>query len=226
MKAVVIVSGGMDSATLLYDVVHSHVVMGEEAQVYALTFNYNQRHKKEIIKAKKLCRNLKVPHKVIDISQIGKELLQGSSQTSDKVEVPHGHYESENMKLTVVPNRNMIMLSMAAGYAFSIGAERIYYGAHGGDHAIYPDCRHQFVSALNRTLLEADWKKALVVAPYLSMDKAMIAKRGLELGVPFKDTWTCYEGKDLACGKCGSCQERLEAFKKNGVIDPIKYRKK
>lgn len=219
-KAVVIISGGMDSATLLYDVVHKGV------EVYALTFDYNQRHKKEIKCAKALCKELKVPHKIIDISQIGRELLQGSSQTSGDVAVPHGHYESENMKLTVVPNRNMILLSLAVGYAFSLSAEKVYYGAHGGDHAIYPDCRPAFVSALNGAVLEADWKKTIVVAPYLSMDKGDIVKLGLKLGVPFEKTWTCYEGKELACGKCGSCQERLEAFKKAGAIDPVKYRVK
>lgn len=219
-KAVIILSGGMDSTTLLYD------LLNQGYEVHALSINYNQKHKKEIEAAKKTCQKLKVPHKIVDLSQVGKELLQGSALTSENIEVPEGHYADENMKMTVVPNRNMILLSMAAGYAFSIGAEKIFYGAHSGDHAIYPDCRKEFIDIMKKAIELADWKKVDLEAPYWNMDKGDIALKGRKLGVDYSLTWTCYKGKEKACGKCGACRERLEAFEKAKIKDPIEYENK
>lgn len=215
MESVVIVSGGMDSTTLLYKIVKE----GEEA--YALSFNYGQRHKKELEMVKKICEKLRVPYKIIDITSIN-ELLKGSALT-DNIDVPEGYYEDENMKITVVPNRNMIMLSLAIGYAVSIGAKKVYYAAHSGDHAIYPDCRPRFVEKMNEVSKIANYQPVEVVAPFLHMDKGDIVKLGKELGVDYSLTWTCYKGGEKACGKCGACMERLEAFEKAGLKDPIMY---
>lgn len=144
-KVVVIVSGGMDSVTLLHRVVAVAKISGEE--VYALSFDYGQKHVRELQKAAQQTRILKVPHQIVNMKKIGKQLLSASCLTSD-VAVPEGHYSEENMKLTVVPNRNMIMLSLAIGYAVSIKASKVIYGAHAGDHDTYPDCRKEFVDAM------------------------------------------------------------------------------
>lgn len=216
-KAVIIASGGMDSTTLLYDIISQ----GYDA--YALSVNYGQRHAKELEFIKKACKKLKVPHKVVDLSAAGRELLGGSALTSKEIAVPEGGYKEENMKLTVVPNRNMVLLSLAAGYAISIGAKKVFYGAHAGDHAIYPDCRREFVEAMRRAVLLADWEPVELEAPYLDLSKADIAIRGRELGVDYSLTWSCYKGGEKACGKCGTCRERLEAFRKAGMADPVKY---
>lgn len=214
IKAVVIISGGMDSTTLLYDAIaHGY-------ECYALSFNYGQRHVKELEKAKKTCQNLKVPHKIVGLPNFN-EILSGSSLTSPEINTPHGKYDEESMKLTVVPNRNMIMLSIAAGYAISIKADVLLYGAHAGDHTIYPDCRPEFIKQLRIAIRLADWHPVDLQAPYSNNTKADIVNRGLELGVDFKNTWTCYEGEEKPCGKCGSCSERAEAFELNGIKDPL-----
>jgi len=215
-KAVVVLSGGLDSTTLLYDAVKKY------DEVHALTVNYGQRHDKEIEAAILTCKKLDVKHQSIDLHLLGKRLLSGSSLTSN-IDVPEGHYADENMKQTVVPNRNMILLSLAVGYAVSLKADVVLYGAHAGDHDIYPDCRIEFIEAMKKAIALCDWHKVELEAPYWFMTKGQIVKRGLELGVPYADTWTCYNGREKACGKCGSCVERLEAFKENGVDDPIEY---
>jgi len=214
-KAVVILSGGMDSPTVLYKAIKS----GREVSV--ITYDYNQRHKKEIDFAIKTCEKLGVEHKIIDMGFMS-EIASNSSLTSN-MSVPEGHYEEESMKDTVVPNRNMIMLSIAIGYAVNIEADEVWYGAHGGDHAIYPDCRSEFVDAMKEVAKISNWEPVDIIVPYLDADKTSIVTDGLEMGVDFGDTWTCYNGREKACGKCGSCQERLEAFKLNEFIDPIEY---
>lgn len=216
-KAVVILSGGMDSTTLLYDVVSQ---FGTE-NVSALSFNYGQRHKKELIGAKATCAKLGLEHKVLALDVLNE--VAPSSLTRSDMEVPEGHYAGENMKQTVVPNRNMVMLSLAAAYAMSKGASELFYGAHAGDHTIYPDCRPEFVEAMKKAILIADWNPVTLHAPYSNMDKGDIAIRGAELGVDYSLTWTCYKGLEKACGKCGACQERLEAFEKAETSDPIQY---
>ena len=196
-------------------------LLSQKKEVFALSFNYGQRHSKELIYAASVCTELGVPYRLVDISTIN-FLLAGSSLTDD-IAIPEGHYEEESMKSTVVPNRNMIMLSLAIGYAVSIHAEAVYYGAHGGDHAIYPDCRPLFVERMNAASEAANYQPVAVIAPYLYMDKISILKKGMELGLDYSKTWTCYNGREKACGKCGSCVERLEAFAHNNLIDPLPY---
>lgn len=215
MKLVVICSGGMDSVTLLHKANKEHEVLG------VLSFDYGQRHKKELIAAAENAALLGLEHHIVDLQNI-KPFLKGSALT-DEIDVPEGHYEENNMKLTVVPNRNMIMLSIATAYAISKGAERVAYGAHSGDHTIYPDCRPEFIFAMNEVMKVCDFKPIHLYVPFMEMNKVSILKEGLELGVDYSKTWTCYKGGDKACGVCGSCQERLEAFKENNIEDPLEY---
>ncbi|WP_369854892.1 7-cyano-7-deazaguanine synthase QueC [Candidatus Thalassolituus haligoni] len=214
-KAVVIYSGGMDSFTIL------HRAHRDGYELFPLTFNYGQKHSKEIRYAASVCQSLGLPHRVIDITAIN-QLLQSSSLTSD-LDIPEGHYEADNMKSTVVPNRNMILLSLAIGYAVDIGANKVFYGAHSGDHAIYPDCRPEFVHAMNDVARIANYEPVEIVTPYLDSDKIGILKDGLAMGLDYSQTWTCYNGREKACGKCGSCVERLEAFALNAISDPLAY---
>ncbi|SNC61230.1 preQ(0) biosynthesis protein QueC [Marinobacter sp. es.048] len=212
---VVIYSGGMDSYTLL------HLARDRGYQVHALSFNYGQRHVRELECARSVCEAQGIPHKVIDIRAMS-EVMAGSSLTSD-LEVPEGHYEEDSMKATVVPNRNMILLSLATGYAVTVGAGAVWYGAHGGDHAIYPDCRPEFVEKMDAVCRVANYDPVGIEAPFMTMDKGQILAEGLRLGLDYSQTWTCYNGREQACGRCGSCVERLEAFAVNGVTDPLEY---
>ncbi|MEO3680320.1 7-cyano-7-deazaguanine synthase QueC [Rheinheimera sp. FR7-31] len=214
-KVVVIYSGGMDSFTVL----HKAVRAGHD--VYALSFNYGQRHVKELQCAATVCQQLGIKHKIVDISAIN-QLLAGSSLT-DNIDIPEGHYAADNMKSTVVPNRNMILLSLAVGYAVSIGANQVYYGAHSGDHFIYPDCRPEFVQKMHDVCQIANYEPVDIVSPYLLQTKIEILADGLAMGLDYSQTWTCYNGREKACGKCGSCQERLEAFALNNTTDPLQY---
>lgn len=215
-KVVTIYSGGMDSTVLLY---HLRVT-GHE--IVALSVDYGQRHRKEIDSAKAICRKIDVPHEVADLRGIT-HLLCGSSLTDSRIEVPEGHYAEQSMKATVVPNRNMIMLSVAIGYAISLSAQFVAYGAHAGDHTIYPDCRPEFAAAVNTAALLADWRQVEILHPFIRMTKTEIAKRGAELNVPFELTWSCYKGGERHCGRCGTCVERAEAFTLAGLQDPTEY---
>lgn len=212
-KAVVIYSGGMDSYTLL-----SYVCRSGYNEVHALSFDYGQRHKKELEYARRVTREQGIPHKVVDITAIN-SLLQGSSLTQPDLPVPEGHYAEPTMKQTVVPNRNMIMLSLAVGYAVSIKAIDVFYGAHAGDHAIYPDCRGEFIDAMNAVTRIANFIPVTILAPFLSMDKGDIAILGKNMRLDYSQTWTCYKGEALPCGKCGACVERAEAMAKAGIVD-------
>ena len=214
-KAVVIYSGGMDSFTVLNKAVF------EGLEVYALTFDYGQKHVKEVDFARNVCSEMGITHKIIDITAIN-ELISGSSLTSN-IEVPEGHYADENMKSTVVPNRNMILLSLAVGYATSIKASKVYFGAHGGDHHVYPDCRPDFVKKMNDVCAVANYDFVEVVTPYLTSNKTEILRDGLKMNLDYSLTWTCYNGREKACGRCGSCVERLEAFEENQAKDPLAY---
>ena len=214
-KVVVIYSGGMDSYTVLNKAIKSGF------DVYALSFNYGQRHVKELEVAASVCADLNVHHKVVDISAIN-QLIGGSSLTDD-IEVPEGHYEEESMKSTVVPNRNMILLSLAVGYAVSLKANKVFYGAHSGDHAIYPDCRPEFVEKMSDVCRIANYEEVEIVCPYLNNSKIEILTDGLKMDLDYSNTWTCYNGREKACGKCGACQERLEAFSLNNASDPLPY---
>lgn len=216
MKSLIIYSGGLDSTVLLYHLQKS----GDE--LHALSVNYGQRHQCELDRAKHLCAELGISHKVADLSSI-QPLLAGSSLTSTEIAVAEGHYTEENMKTTVVPNRNMILLALATGHAISMGAEQVAYAAHSGDHAIYPDCRNEFADAMAHVMALCDWKKIGLSRPFVNWTKADIVRRGAELDVPFEQTWSCYKGGELHCGRCGTCIERREAFDLAGVSDPTEY---
>jgi 7-cyano-7-deazaguanine synthase len=217
LKAVLILSGGMDSTTLLYD------LMQEGYDVHAITFDYNQKHNNEIACATKICHTLHVPHTIINLAVLNE--LAPSCLTRENWDVPEGNYAEESMKQTVVPNRNMVFLSLAASYALGIDAGNLFYAAHAGDHTIYPDCRPAFVSAMATAFHLCDWNDLILRAPYLYWTKTDIVKRGLILGVDYSMTWTCYKGGKRSCGKCGSCDERLAAFREAGATDPLEYEK-
>jgi 7-cyano-7-deazaguanine synthase len=212
-KAVVILSGGMDSTTLVYDL-HSR---GYE--LFALSFNYGQKHARELIKAMVTTAKLSIPHEVVDLSHLS--YLLKSSLTDATQQVPEGHYSDDNMKSTVVPNRNMIMLSIALGYAVTVGADTVAYGAHAGDHAIYPDCRPGFVREMSKIAEICHFDPIKLWAPYLNISKNEIAILAKGLRVPLEDTWTCYVGGENPCGNCGSCVERAEAVAFAGMEDPL-----
>ncbi len=209
-------SGGLDSTVLLYR------LLAEGGKVAALSVDYGQRHRVELDHAGRIAAAAGVQHEVADVSAVTR-FLGGSSQTDSKVEVPLGHYTAESMKQTVVPNRNMIMLAVAAGWAVSLKADRVAYAAHAGDHAIYPDCRPEFAAALGEAIRLADWHSVELVFPFVEMSKADIVRLGAELGVPFEQTWSCYQGGEFHCGDCGTCVERREAFKLAGIADPTAY---
>lgn len=226
-KIVVILSGGMDSSVLLFD------ALKKGHEVSALTIDYGQRHKKEIEAARKITEWVMpgptgwgslVAHEVVDLGSALRPIFRGSGSSQvDNIAVPHGHYAEDSMKQTIVPNRNMLLLALAGAWAISKKYDSIAYGAHAGDHAIYPDCRPEFVDALALALLKADWHQVTIVRPFISWTKADIAARGTQLGVPFHLTWSCYEGGDLHCGECGTCVERKEAFRDAKVYDPTDY---
>lgn len=214
-KVVVIYSGGMDSFTVL------NRALADGYQVFAVSFHYGQRHHKELNVASEACKNLGVEHKIVDIRSIN-QLLAGSSLTDD-IDVPDAEYATSNMTSTVVPNRNMILLSLAIGYAVSIKAEKVYYGAHSGDHDIYPDCRPEFVEAMNNVSQIANYEAVSIHSPYLHQSKADILADGIQMGLDYSQTWTCYNGRDKACGRCSACRERLAAFARHGLSDPLEY---
>jgi 7-cyano-7-deazaguanine synthase len=216
MKSVIIYSGGLDSTVLLYD------LLDKGHAVHALSINYGQRHHCELAAAAHICEGRGVPQTTADLSAI-QPLLAGSSLTSPDIAVAEGHYTEANMKSTVVPNRNMIFLALATGHALSIGAGEVAYAAHSGDHAIYPDCRNEFADAMAAAIALADWKAVELSRPFVDWTKADIVRRGEELGVPFAQTWSCYKGGDVHCGRCGTCIERREAFDLAGVEDPTRY---
>ncbi len=215
MKAVLTYSGGLDSTVLLYKLRIGGV------EVRCLGVDYGQRHRRELEAAESICRSIGVPYRLADLRSI-RSLLAGSSQTDD-VAVPEGHYEEETMKLTVVPNRNMILLSLAIGWAVSLRFDAVAYAAHAGDHAIYPDCRPEFVEAVRRVAELCDWHRVRLEAPFVGMTKTDIVRLGAGLGVPFERTWSCYKGGERHCGRCGTCVERREAFHVAAVPDPTRY---
>jgi 7-cyano-7-deazaguanine synthase len=217
---VAIVSGGMDSAVL------AHHLRAEGWSLRLLSFDYGQRHAKELDHARKLAAALAAPHEVVDLRSTG-ALLAGSALTDAAVEVPEGHYTDESMRATVVANRNAIFVQVAVGVAVAEGAAAVGLGIHAGDHTIYPDCRPAFVEAAENLALVANEGFVAdgfhLLAPFLHSTKAEIARRGTELGVAFEDTWSCYAGGDRHCGRCGTCVERREAFALAGVPDPTAY---
>lgn len=217
---VAIVSGGMDSVVL------AHMLAHDGHDLHLLSFDYGQRHAKELQYAQHHARILDATHHVVDLANITR-LLHGSSLTTPDVAVPDGHYAADTMRITVVPNRNAMMLNVAAAYATSIGAQHVATGVHGGDHYIYPDCRPEFIKAVDASItlgtLGFSHKAFSVLAPFLHQTKADIVRVGAQLGVDFSMTWSCYKGGDVHCGSCGTCFERREAFQDAGVTDPTQY---
>ncbi len=216
MKVIVLVSGGMDSVTALYEAAaHLEVVAG-------LSFDYGSKHNaRELPFAAHHCGKLGVRHEVVSLGFINE--LFASDLLRSGGEIPEGHYEAENMKQTVVPFRNGILLAVAAGYAESIGAEGIVIAAHSGDHAIYPDCRETFMGPISEAIRAGTYAGIEVLRPFIAMRKEDIAVTGAKGGVDFAMTWSCYKGGRLHCGKCGTCIERKEAFALAGLGDPTEY---
>lgn len=212
--AVVVFSGGMDSTVLLYK------LLSEGVECYPISFHYGQRHSKELAFASATCHRLGLTHEVVELPEI---LFRGSSQTSPEIAVPEGHYAQESMKQTIVPNRNMVMLALAGAYAQSKKLDLVAYAAHAGDHAIYPDCRPEFVNAMDTAFFHSAWTPPKLVAPFIYLHKYQIVEQGYKLAVPFSLTWSCYKGGELHCGKCGTCVERMEAFDLAKVADPTTY---
>lgn len=212
--SIIILSGGMDSVTMLYEF--------KDKIALAVSFNYGSNHNaKEIQYAKFHCEKLSIEHIVINLDFISRyfksSLLQGAQA------IPEGHYQDENMKSTVVPFRNGIMLSVACGIAESRGLKSIMIANHAGDHSIYPDCREEFISSMSCAMMNGTYDEVNVFAPYTHINKTEIAKHGKELGVDYTKTWSCYKGGDIHCGKCGTCVERKEALRDAGVEDKTEY---
>lgn len=204
MKTIIIYSGGMDSTTLLYK------LRAEGDYVRCISFDYGQRHRKELRAASKICKKLGLPHKIVDITAV-KNLMAGSALTS-KIKVPEGHYADKSMRITVVPNRNMIFLALAIAQAVSLKFDRVAMAVHAGDHTIYPDCRPVFIKAMRSVSKIANYNKVDIYTPFLNIAKRDIARIGRKLDVPYELTWTCYKGLKKPCGKCGACVERAEAL--------------
>ena len=210
-------SGGLDSSVLLWWLRDQ----GYHDRVLPLSVHYGQRHSRELRAAREVCEAGDFPFKLVDLTSL-RSVMRGSSQT-DEVEVPEGHYADDNMKVTVVPNRNMLLLSVAGAYAVSQHAVSIAYAAHAGDHAQYPDCRPEFINAMRAAFQLNHYWPTELIAPFSGMTKADIVKLGAELGVPMHLTWSCYAGKEKHCGKCGTDVERREAFYLAGIDDPTVY---
>ena len=215
-RTVLIHSGGIDSTVLL-----AHL-LAEGREVFALSVDYGQRHRRELEAARLICERYSVKHQVADLRALA-PLFGANALTDAHVAVPEGHYEEASMKATVVPNRNMLLIAVAASWAMSLKASSVAYGAHGGDHAIYPDCRPVFAEALDKAIRLADWHEVSLERPFVGMDKTAIVRRGAELRAPLELTWSCYVGGERHCGKCGTCVERKEAFVRAGVADPTVY---
>ena len=213
-KSLIILSGGMDSVTLLYD--------KKDEIAVAVTFDYGSTHnKREEEFAKYHCEKLGIEHIIIPLTFIHdyfkSSLLEGASA------IPDGHYEDETMKSTVVPFRNGIMLSVACGLAESRELEKVLIANHFGDHAIYPDCRKGFIDAISEAMRNGTYKGITIDAPYTTITKTDIAKIGKSLGIDYSKTYSCYKGGEKHCGKCGTCVERKEALRDAGIEDPTEY---
>ena len=212
--SVLILSGGMDSVTLLYDY--------QDRIALAISFDYGSKHNaREIPFARLHCERLGIRHITIPLSfmttYFKSSLLQGGE------DIPEGHYADDNMKSTVVPFRNGIMLSIAVGVAESNGLKCVMMANHGGDHTIYPDCRPEFVESFNHAAQTGTFVGICLLSPYTNLTKADIARRGKQLGIDYSETWSCYKGGEKHCGKCGTCVERREALAAAGIEDTTAY---
>ncbi len=217
MKCVVLLSGGMDSVTALYWARRHHHVVG------AVSFDYGSKHNaRELALAAWHTRHLGgFWHEILRLPFVNDLFASDLLESGDSI--PDGHYAEENMKRTVVPFRNAIMLSIATGLAESRGAEGLVIAAHAGDHAIYPDCREPFMQAMATAMREGTYARLQLLRPFIALDKAAIARQGHDLGVDYGKTWSCYKGGARHCGTCGTCVERREAFIRAGLPDPTDY---
>lgn len=216
MKACVLLSGGMDSVTALYEVLPTHEVTA------CLSFDYGAKHhSRELPLAQLHAQRNGIHHQVIPLDFIHQYFT--SSLLKSGGPIPDGHYAEVSMQQTVVPFRNGIMLAIAAGYAESTGADALVIAAHSGDHAIYPDCREPFMHAMATAMTEGTYAKIQLLRPFISLDKSGIAQRGTALGIDYSETWSCYKGGTHHCGTCGTCVERREAFLLAGLPDPTTY---
>ena len=212
--SVIILSGGMDSTTLLH--------YEKDRIALAISFDYGSNHNaREIECARSQCSDLNIPHIIIPLEFMGKYFK--SSLLSGADDIPKGEYDMENMKSTVVPFRNGIMLSIACGVAESHGLKHVMMANHGGDHAIYPDCRPTFTSAMSKAMEEGTYEGITLIDPFTNFTKGEIAALGAKLGVDYSKTYSCYCGEELHCGECGTCRERKAAFKEAGIKDPTRY---
>ncbi len=210
----IIVSGGMDSITLLYE--------QRERIALGISFDYGSNHNaREIPFAELHCKRLGIKHITVKLDFMHQYFKSSLLDGADAI--PEGHYADDNMKSTVVPFRNGIMLSIAAGIAESQGLSNVFMANHGGDHTIYPDCRPEFVGAINEATRLGTYANVTVSAPYTNITKGDIARRGAALGIDYSETWSCYKGGDKHCGKCGTCVERREALAEAGVTDATEY---
>ena len=212
--SVIIVSGGMDSVTMLHEY-RDRIAVG-------ISFDYGSNHNaREIPFARMHCERLGIKHIVISLDFMNRYFKSSLLEGADAV--PDGHYADENMKSTVVPFRNGIMLSIAVGIAESNGLRYVMMANHGGDHSIYPDCRREFVCAFDAAAKAVTYVGAGILAPYTGITKADIARRGKEMGLDYSETWSCYKGGDVHCGRCGTCVERREALAEAGIEDTTPY---
>ena len=212
--SIIILSGGMDSVTMLYDYADSIAV--------ALSFDYGSNHnRKELPFAAYHCRQLGIEHIIIPLDFIKRYFH--SSLLAGAEAIPEGRYDDDNMRSTVVPFRNGIMLAIAAGMAEDRNLSRILMANHSGDHAIYPDCRLDFVNAMSEAVGKGTYNGVELFTPYTNLTKTDIARRGKQLGIDYAKTWSCYKGGEYHCGKCGTCQERIEALREAGIEDHTVY---
>jgi 7-cyano-7-deazaguanine synthase len=216
-RAIAIYSGGLDSTTLLYH------LRDAGYEVKALSVNYGQRHcDQELNAAESICRHLGVERKILDLTSLV-AFFGHNSLTDALVAVPEGPYSQTTIRLTTVPNRNMILLSVGIAWAASLSFDAVAFGAHSGPRTNYPDCSPSFADAMDHAAHKCDDQKIAVLAPFVTWDKGDIVLRGAELGVPFALTWSCYKGGLKHCGQCGTCIDRREAFQKCGLADPVPY---
>jgi 7-cyano-7-deazaguanine synthase len=215
-KVIVLLSGGVDSVTAFYSALKEYNV------VCALSFHYGAKHNAKELECARYHASLKgIRHEIISLDFMDR--LFKSDLLQSGAEIPKGCYTQENMKSTVVPFRNGIMLSIAGGLAESLEATGIIIAAHSGDHSLYPDCRPAFMQAMNRAIHAGTGEAVSILSPFLNLNKGEIVRLGTSLGVDYARTWSCYCGQELHCGKCGTCVERREAFVQAGVCDPTKY---
>ena len=214
-KTVVVFSGGLDSTTLIYH------LRAEGHQIRALSVNYGQRHSRELEAARLIAESLNIEHRIVDLAGLA-TLFGTNALTDHSVSVPHGGYSPETIPVTTVPNRNMILLALATGWAVATQCDSVAFGAHAGEYTPYPDCQPQFAAAMNAATHVCDGAPIEVLSPFVNWNKGDIVRRGVELGVPFQLTWSCYEGNDAPCGNCSTCLDRQKAFVLNNMSDPAR----